>query len=502
MFAAWGAKTDAHRHFWKTALFLTVACLAGSAAAQDYGIPPAAAAPAPPAGPAFLLSPYLGLQETYTDNATLTSTDHRSDFITRGLAGLNAQINQGRLALGLDAHYAYDWYARTSVLDGGSVFANGGGTYTILRDRLWIEADGTVTNGYTSSFGQSAVNRSGIDGRAQIAAYKIGPQFSSTLGDLADLQVAARFMQVFYSKADGTATTPTLPSNDNIYQLVGRVDTGDRHAGIQLLTTGQYQSDDNGFHTGNAVESAYIRLTPGVRGILRAGYERVYQTDSVDISAPLLSAGLEFTFNRDSTLSLEGGRRYDRTAWAADADIHFSPKISLTGYYREQIAPDQVFVAGSFAEFVAQTAVLPAPVVPASLTLEENVYNEVSYNKSAQLRLIFKDEVQELDATAWWSDRHFLKSDTHDRSATMSLSYSRRLRADIGATVDATYQRTYASPVYGQSENYGASASLFYWVNSTTSLRGSYNYRRGKQLFAGGQEISENALLVAVEKRF
>lgn len=493
---------------------MTTAGLAGPVGAQNYGLP-VAVAPPPPAAPGVLLSPYIGLQESYTDNVNLTPTNKKSDFVTRGMIGVNAVANVGRLSARLDTHYAQDWYASTAHLDGGSVFADGSATYTLLPDRLWLDADGTVTNGYTSSFGQSAISRSGVDGRAQIGVYRIGPQFSSTLGDIADLQAAARFMQVFYSKADGTSAVLNLPANDSVGQIVARADTGDRHSGVELLTTGQYQTADHGFHMGNAVESAYVRLTPGLRAIARAGYERVYQTDTTDISAALLSAGLEFRFRNTSTITLEGGSRYDHTAWAADADIHLGQKLSLTAYYREQIAPDQIFVAGSFAEFVAETSALPPPIIPVTLTLQENVYNETSFNKNAQIRMIFQDEAQSASVTAWWSDRHFLRSNTHDRSATGSIYYSRALRRDLGASVSANYSRTFASPIYGQSENYGASADLLYYLNSTADIRGSYNFRRSHQISAGsqiisgapviavaGQEITENVFLIAIEKRF
>ncbi|MDB5445597.1 MAG: hypothetical protein JWQ97_914 [Phenylobacterium sp.] len=490
------------RLFWATALCATAAAaVAGPAAAAPYDLPQMGTAPPPPAGPPLFIAPYVGLQETYTDNANLTSNQRQSDFITRGLAGAAVTFNSGPFAGTVNAHYAYDWYARTNRLNGGSLFTNGGATYTIMPGRLWIEADGTVTNGYTTTFGQSAVDRSGTQGRAQVAVYRVGPQVATTLGDVADIGAAARYMQVFFSEADGS-TVPLLPSNDNIVQVVGRADTGNRHAGVQLLTTAQFERDNNGFRTGNAVESVFVRLTPGLRAIARAGYERVYQAGVTDVHSPLLSAGLEFRLNDQSTFSLEGGERYNHTAWSADADIEFGQKLSLKGYYRETLAPDQFFVASSFSEFVAQTAVLPPPIVPTTLTPEENAYNETSLNKAAQANLVFQTAVHAVSISTRWSDRHFLRSNTHDRSLIGSVSYSRRLRPDLDFSADASFARTYASPIYGKSENYGGSVSLYYWLNAKATIQGTYSHREGRRLVVGGEHLSENVLLVAIEKRF
>jgi uncharacterized protein (PEP-CTERM system associated) len=466
-----------------------------------YGLPATPTAPGPVGGPPIFISPILGLQESHTDNANLTESDRRSDFVTRLLAGANGQVNLGRLQGTFDGYYAHDWYARDSNLNGKTVFANAGGTYTLLRDRLWIEADGTVTNGYTTTFGESAVSRSGVEGRAQLAVYRIGPQFQTTVAGLADLAATASFGQVFFSQAD-SSVVPVLPPTDQIYQVSGRLDTADRLGRFQLLTTAQWEQDNNGYHNSNGVESVYFRVAPRLRLIARAGYERVYQTDAVDISAPLLSAGLEFRPNADSIVTLEGGQRYKRTAWAADANLVLSRTLSLSASYRESIAPDQIYVAGSFAEFVATAALLPPPVVPTTLTPQENLYNEASFNKTGVVRLNLQDPVNQIVFSATWSERQFLRTNTVDRTLTGFVTYQRQMRQDLSAMVTATYGRTYASPVYGPSENYGVTANLFYLLTAKADVRGSYSYVNGRQLSGTRTQYSENVFLIAIEKRF
>lgn len=485
--------------FWTTALCASAATVLAAGAAQaddDEGREPI---------PSFFVTPTLGVQLSYTDNATLSTNEHASDLITRGSVGLAAAVNRGPLTGRLTAEYDYDWYSSSSELDGGSLAMNGSGVYSILKDRLWIEAAGSVSNGYTTTFGSSAIDRSGVQGRTQLGVYNIGPRFATTLGSYADLAGALRWEQVLYTNADGSET-PGLPSNDNIGQAVVRIDTGDRFARYELLTTGQYERDNMDFRTGNFVQSLYFRLLPGLRLIGRAGYEHVFQPGVTDIDAPVLSAGLEIRPNRYSLFSIEGGRRYGRTSWSARANIQVSDKIYLNARYLEMPAPDQLYVAQSFQDFVEESATLPLPIVPgvspATFIFRENLYNQTSFNKSAELHAIYSGAIQSFNLSAQYSDRHFLVSDTHDRSVTAYGAYTRRLRYDLDAVLAANYARTLESPVYGKSETYGGSVRALYRLNSTMLLTASYNYTHGEQLFPGGAKIQENVFLIALQKHF
>jgi uncharacterized protein (PEP-CTERM system associated) len=469
--------------------------------ASPYGLPPAPTAPGEVAGPPIFLRPILGLQEDYTDNARLTEGDKQSDFVTRAMAGLDGSVNLGRLQGSLSGSYAYDWYARDSAQNGKSVVASAAGTYSLLRDRLWIEADGTVTTGYTTTFGESAVNRSGVDGRAQVGIYRIGPQFQTTVGGVVDVAAAASFGQVFYSNAD-SLTAPLLPSDDNIYQVSGRIDTADHLGRLELLTTAQMEQDNHGFHTSNAVESFYYRVAPRVRVIARAGYESVYQTDTVDIDAPLLSAGFEFRPSPDSIITIEGGERYKHTAWDATVLLKLTRLATLSGYYRESFAPDQLYVAGSFADFVSFTASLPAPLIPTTLTPQENLYNEASFNKTGVVRLNLENPVNQVVFEANWTERRFVTTDTRDRTLTGYATYARKLRPDLTLVLNGNYGRTFASPIYTPSENYGGSATLLYAVNSTVDVRGSYAHTEGRLLEGAKTRYAENVVVLAITKRF
>jgi uncharacterized protein (PEP-CTERM system associated) len=449
----------------------------------------------------FTVIPSVGLQGTVTDNGGATPEGEQSDFITRALVGLDMRLNTGRSTARLVGEVTYDAYARMKELSGWSVTGNGSGSYQIIPGLLSLEGRGTITNGNVSTFGTSATDRVGPQGRVQLATYDVGPQLTTTVGDAADVAVAARVAQVFYA-TESRNTELLLPRDANIVQVIGRVSTGERIQRYELLTTGEFVKDNHGYRSANAVQSAYFSLARKVRLIARAGYERVSQPGIAKIEAPVLSAGVEFSPNTRSKITVEGGRRYDRTAWSADANVQLSERFFFTGSYAQTVQPDQVFVARSFRDFVARTAQLPPPIAPGSFTFSGNLYNETSLYKSAELRAVYTDMINTVTTSANWSDRKFLRAGGHDRTLITDLTLSRRMRPHLTATLQANYAKTYESPLYGASDAIGFSGRVIHRLNATTDLNASIDRVQSRQRIQGGQKIVENAFSFAIRKAF
>ena len=142
--------------------------------------------------------PYISMQEIYTDNVDLSPDGARSDFITRGVAGLQANLAAGRLTGALEAEYAYDWYARSGKFSGGSVSAQGTGDYSLIPKRLWIEADGSIGDGYPSTFRTPAIDRAGAAGRTRIGIFRVGPRMQAPVDGFAELEAVVRYERVDY----------------------------------------------------------------------------------------------------------------------------------------------------------------------------------------------------------------------------------------------------------------------------------------------------------------
>ena len=216
-----------HSAAWASGLLCAVCCLgAGNQARAADATPVApdaqAAAPPPPANtPPILLTPSVGLQEAFTDNVRLTSTDRQSDWVTRAMLELDGSVDDGPTVANFEAQGFYDLYARTSSFDGFSVNAFGSGSFSVVKGFLTIDAAGTATDGNVSTFGTSAIDRSGTAGQNPVRHLQhwSAPHDHARLS-VADVEAVARFGQVLYSAA--SQNTAQIPSNANMLQVASQ----------------------------------------------------------------------------------------------------------------------------------------------------------------------------------------------------------------------------------------------------------------------------------------
>jgi uncharacterized protein (PEP-CTERM system associated) len=447
------------------------------------------------------ITPTLGVQGAFTSNANVAASDKTSDFILRGLLGLDAKLTTSRVTARVVGEASYDAYSRLSELNGWSMVGNGGANLQLIRNTLAIEADGAITNGNVSTFGAPATQRHGVGGRVRLTTYAVGPRLTMTGGDHVDVAAAARFAQVFYRTEDH-GSNRALPADDNIVQLVGSVGTGARLRRYELLTTGEFVKDDHGYKTANAVQSVFVGFGPKVRLITRAGYERVSPVGLARISAPIASAGLEFSPNPRSKISVEGGSRYHRATWAAEANLQVSRTVELTGAYSKTIQPGQVAVARSFREFIERSTQLQSADASAGFTFEGNLYGETSLYRSGELRAVYTGATDSVTASGSWANRTFLRSGGRDRTFIGQMAYTRRLRPDLTLTLGTNYARTYESPLYGASKTYGFSSRLAYKINPWTDFDTRFDRTQSRQLFPGGERIAESVVSFSVRRAF
>lgn len=473
------------------------------AMAQQFG----AAAPLaiPPGLRGMLVEPRVGLQESFTDNVLLSTTKADSDFVTRPIVGADVLLNTGRTMGSLSTQLSYDQYVNHTELSGWSLYANGSASYSLVPDFLAIEGDGTVTNGTVSTFGTSAIDRTGTGGRLQLSTYSLGPHLTTTLDDFADLDIQGRFAQVAFTSGDKSAVA-MLPSDSILGLGSMMLDTGKRYGAVELQTGGNYEQDNHSYELYNATQSIFLtplpELLPQVRLIGRGGYESISQPGIVSIHEAVWSAGAEVTINEKSSVTVETGERYGHTVWNANALLQFSDRFFGTLRYAEVLEPSQISVNSSFSDFVSQSRLLPVPLVSPSFALSGNIYSQTSLNKTAEARLAYVWDDDSVTITSSWTDRRFEPVGTHDRTLLTSLAYTRRIAADLRADLQFGYAHTYASPVYGASQTYGGEIDLAYDLNSTMTLRGGYGMTRQSRYTPTPMDLSENVVFAAIQKRF
>ena len=117
---------------------LAMASTGASAQSVFTGIldrpPPGAAAPLIDTRD-FSITPMVGLQETFTDNALLTSNNKQVDFITRPMVGAEVNVH-GPFTASFVGHAYYDAYINESQLNGFSGDAIGTANYAVIPDFL------------------------------------------------------------------------------------------------------------------------------------------------------------------------------------------------------------------------------------------------------------------------------------------------------------------------------------------------------------------------------
>ena len=446
------------------------------------------------------VTPLIGLQESFTDNAFLSSTDKQYDFITRPMAGAEV-VSQGGPIIGrFLGHVYYDAYAREGSLSGFSADAQTYGSYTLVPAFLSIDAQGFLTNTYVTSFGVAADDRSGLANRAQVADYSIGPHVTTTVGDFADLNVIGRFSQIFFDNQNGGSAL--IPTDSTVEQGAATMDTDSRFSNFQFVTALQYARDDHGFEGYGGLQSAFVNITDDLRAIARGGYDAATAAGIVDIHAPVWSAGLEYTINPQSKITVERGERFNHVAWAADLHLQLSDKIFATGRYSEVLQPNQLQIGNSFTDFVSQISTLPQPLVPGTFAINNDLNNQISLNKFAQLDLVYQFENDTVDFGAYWNDQLFLPLNQHGQSITAAANYYRTIAEDLRVGGNLSYWRTTSNPVFGSSEVYAGTLSMQYDINPTMRAYAGYSYSHQELLNVGGTTITENSLYAAITKRF
>jgi len=446
------------------------------------------------------VTPLVGLQETFTDNAFLTPNNKEYDFITRPMAGVQV-VSQGGPAVGsLLAHVYYDAYARADSLSGFSGDAQASGTYTLVPAFLMIDANGFLTNTYTSSFGVAAEDRAGLANRVQVASYTLGPRVTTTIGDFADFTAFGHFSQIFFEDPNGSSAV--VPTDSTIEQGAATLDTDSRFTGFQFVTALQYARDDHNFESYSGLQTAYVNITEDLRVIARGGYDAATDPGIVDIHAPIWSGGLEYAINPQSKVSLERGERFNHVAWTANLHLQLSDRIYADGRYTQILQPTQIQIGGSFDQFLTQASTLPQPLASGTFGINNNLNDQVSLNKLADLHLVYQFEDDTIDFGAYWNDQMFLALNRRGQSVVGTVDYSRVIAEDLNASAGVSYWRTLSNPIFPASEFFAGRLSLQYDINPTMRAYAGYTYSHQALLGLNGTTVTENLLYAAITRRF
>ena len=463
----------------------------------------------PPAIHGLILTPYVGLQGTYTDNVALLNAPRTQDFITAFQVGSTASINDTKLIGAADAKLTYDTFAVDHKNNGALINGYGALTYNILDNLLAFNAAAAQTYGNSASFGSTDVPRANSNGQFQTTNYFVGPSVKTTIFGLADLNASAYYEQLFYSQSGAGTGANGLPSQSSMNTANLRLDTADRLGALEMITFGAYQHGENGFEAENAMESVYFKVLPKIRLIARGGYDHVAAATIKTLDDGLWSVGAEYSINDHSKASLEGGQRYGRPYWAGHADIQLSGKLFLLADYNVAVQ-DSISSIGaslmSLSEAVNLTPSQTTPLTQNQVAINNTLNSLITRDRSGSIAIAYRSEIDTIQGSANTIDRELLTVNSHDITTHYTFEYIRRMREDLHANLAADYATNHLSvnsPVFtGSNGNYKTLlAGFIYNLNSKSDLKVSYRYTDSNSRNTPLQNYYENAVTIIITRK-
>ncbi len=181
-------RTTSHASFQRTRTAVALALLPlgcgwmAGAAAQDGGAAAGARS--------LLITPSVGVRQTFTDNARLRSTNRESDAVTELSAGVRAISNGARLKGFVDYALTGSLRARHSgendVTQALNAFANA----ELIDQWMYVDLRGVIAQQAISAFGRQSGDTSVInDNRTETRSFSVSPYWRGRLLGAADYEV-------------------------------------------------------------------------------------------------------------------------------------------------------------------------------------------------------------------------------------------------------------------------------------------------------------------------
>lgn len=431
------------------------------------------------------LRPRVGLQAGVTDNVNRSSTDKQSDTFARASVGLEGQYDSPRAQVNLTGDLTYDVYAKNQKYDTLSFSGAAGATYIVVPEVLAFDAAGMNTQGSSSTFGATDFYRNSSPADYQISSYYVGPRLAISPA-FADISAAARFGRTFF---DGSDVVPLQPLDEktSFYQVIGAADTKDRLGRVRLVTSAQYQQDDEEFASTSGSVSGFLQATDRFTGILRIGYDDTKINDTLSVEEPFWAVGGQFVFADESFIRLEGGQRYDRPYWAGQAQYRASRRITLLAGYTNVLETGAIAVNSVLVDYVGDLSEpLPLPSLQGGFRLNTNYFDQAAINRTGNVRAMIDLDRQTLAFELTSSEQKFLTVAGRFRTFAQTVNYAYQARPDLRFSLQFTHATgSYAGSILtGTADRdgryYQTTAQAEYRLNSRTKLTAAYQNRRSK----------------------
>lgn len=317
-------------------------------------------------------TPTLQLKETFTDNVRLSDTNEESEFIT--------QVNPGISIVGLGPHLRFNtryvmqnlFYAKESDRNATNHELNANGNAELLPDHLFVDAQASMSQRSTSSFGpQSEDNTNITNNRTNVETYSLSPYLLHHFKDFADAELRYTRDSVSTSGSGSAVSTELQDSTSD--RILLRLVSGDD---FQTLGWGlNYNKQRIDFDSGQQVDQVTYggdlryRLSRKLSLLANGGYEKNdYLSITGDSGGSFWKAGFDWTPSRRTSVEVLAGKRYYGDSYSLKAS-HRSRRTAFNVRYSEDVTTtrDQFLLPSTVdtAALLDQlwTSAIPDPIV-------------------------------------------------------------------------------------------------------------------------------------------
>ncbi len=448
----------------------------------------------------IVVTPILSLEQIFTDNVRAQSDDRDADGVTVLTGTVQALLTTSRVNAIANVNLYYNEFWATDTLDnfnGGGVVA---GRAEVLKNFFFIDAIASKQDVFLSPSDVSASGLTTGQGTLQQKNYAVRPFIATEVLGVADLLVAGNYGQVQFDRPVVGVAATTL-TDLTVKQAGARITTGERSSLYELIGTAEYLETDQGFEQRNVVGGAILKLTPSIAAIGRIGYEKIFDPSFPEIRGSVWSLGGRYTFNKDSTVQFEVGRRFDDETYRGEINVVLTPYIRAVGAYTDTLIPIQLTLVRSVEDLLDQDGNFQidppnAPSIPNPLLVDTIVRD-----KDMRLTTVYTKGVQTVSLLGGHTERFYPTLNDDESFYFFGVQVQEQLSRKLEYTLNARFQDNYRTLVTGTpSEIYAAEFAVTYQWNTYLTLTGGYAYRLEES--PGDLDTYENILRFGASQRF
>ena len=306
--------------------------------------------------------PNVNLTETLTDNVGLTAGNAKEgDLVTQVSPGFTLSTDGPRIKARINYALQATLYATSDRGTRLSNQLNAGGTATLIRDMLYVDATAFASEQSISAFGPQSFNNVNDTGnRANVHSYTISPYLFNRYGSFATSQV--RFTH------EAVGANSTLLSNTNTDRIQALVSSGPQYIrgnwGLQASTEKKRYSDIDSVDQSSISANAGYSIVPTIRLTATGGYEKnTYVTLGDKPQGKFYTAGFIWTPTSRTNLTVNAGRRYFGNTYFLAANHRARNTVFSLNYSEDITSTQGQFVTTAVIDTSSQLNLLYTPQI-------------------------------------------------------------------------------------------------------------------------------------------